>query len=284
MRALLWDIDGTLTKGSGAGAKAVGAALEEMPEAKRAVDGMRFDGMTDPAILRKLLAVQLEYLVNYPPGQRVGLLQRTREQAVALAAMTPEERLADVREDELAAALAGYLVELERICGEGAYQQHPGIGALIPLLDRHHVEEEGEAHPLRAHGHHERVVLGLATGNLEKGAQLKLQSVGLHQHFRFGGYADDGEDRVEIVRAAWRRAQALGATEAVVIDDAVKGVLAARAVGLPVVGVCTGRRDAAFDPVRELAAAGADFVVPDFSDAERSLALLLGPLPAVRRP
>ena len=284
MRALLWDIDGTLTKGSGAGNKAVGKALEEMPEARRAVDGMRFDGMTDPAILRALLAVQLEFLQDYPPGTRVGMLTRTREQAVALAAMTPEERLADVRSDELAAALAGYLIELERLCAEGAYQQHPGIGALIPLLDRHHSAANGEAHPLRALGHHERVVLGLATGNVERGAQLKLESVRLHGHFRFGGYADDGEDRVEIVRAAWRRAQALGATEAVVIDDAVKGVVAARAAGLPVVGVCTGRKDDGFDPMRELAAAGADFVVQDFSDAERSLALLLGPLPAVRRP
>ncbi len=284
MRALLWDIDGTLTKGSGAGARAVAAALAQMPEAMRAVAGMRFDGMTDPAILRALLAVQLQFLVDHPAGERVGLLSRTQEQAVALAAMTAEERLADVRDDELAAALAGYLVELERLCGEGAYGRHPGIAELIPLLDRHHDAGPGEAHPLRAHGHHERVLLGLATGNLERGAQLKLASVGLHQHFRFGGYADDGEDRVEIVRAAWRRAQALGATEAVVIDDAVKGVLAARAVGLPVIGVGTGRRDQEFDPLRELTAAGADFVVQDFADVERSLALLLGPLPAVRRP
>jgi phosphoglycolate phosphatase-like HAD superfamily hydrolase len=278
MRALLWDIDGTLTRGRGAGAKAVGAALGQHPEARAAIKGMSFDGMTDPAILRRLLAVQLGFLSNYPPGAKVGLLQRTPEEARALAALPLEARLAEVRDEELAEALALYLVELDRICAQGAYQRHAGIGELIPLLDR---EREPEAvHALRARGGHERVLLGLCTGNLERGAQLKLASVGLHHHFRFGGYADDHEERVEIVRAAWRRAQALGATEALVIDDAVRGVLAARDAGLPVCGVGTG---GAKGDLRELAEAGADFVIGDFSDLERSIALLLGPLPAHRR-
>ena len=124
------------------------------------------------------------------------------------------------------------------------------------------------------------MLLGLCTGNLERGARLKVESVGLSHHFRFGGYADDHEQRVEIVRAAWRRAQALGATEALVIDDAVRGVVAARDAGLPALAVGTGHRAPGFDPRRELTAAGATAYVDDFGDLERSLALLLGPLPA----
>ena len=279
MRALLWDIDGTLTKGSGLGAKAVGAALELLPAAKAAIKGLRFDGMTDPAILRALLAVQLGVLAESapPPAAAALLLQRTQEEALALAAMTPQERLAHVQPAELEVALERYLEALAEICATREnYRQHPGIGALIPLLDRHH-QPEGAPHPVRARGDHERVLLGLCTGNLERGARLKVESVGLSHHFRFGGYADDSESRPEIVRAAWRRAQALGATEGLVIDDAVRGVLAAREVGLPVIGVGTGGTHGS---LRELTLAGADFVIEDFSDLEKSLALLLGPLPA----
>jgi len=39
------------------------------------------------------------------------------------------------------------------------------------------------------------VALGLLTGNLERGAKLKLTHYGVWQYFEFGAYADDHRDR-----------------------------------------------------------------------------------------
>ena len=39
------------------------------------------------------------------------------------------------------------------------------------------------------------LTLGLLTGNIERGAQLKLENYGLWKHFPFGAFADDHHDR-----------------------------------------------------------------------------------------
>ena len=41
-------------------------------------------------------------------------------------------------------------------------------------------------------------VLGLLTGNIERGAKLKLQRYGLWDYFEFGAFADDHHDRNEL--------------------------------------------------------------------------------------
>src|SRR5207248_10989443 len=114
---------------------------------------------------------------------------------------------------------------------------------------------------------------GLCTGNLAGGAELKLTSAGLWGPFSCGGFGSDAEARADIVRAAWTRAQALGATDALVIGDTPRDVLAAHDAGVPACGVATGRWS-----VHELAEHGAELVLADFSDVERSELLLLGPL------
>ena len=266
-RALLWDIDGTLTKGSGAGSRALAATLHSRPAALAELQRMKLDGMTDRAIIRILLAAELGHL----------MVRGTGAEVQQLSALPVEQRLAQVREEEIDVVLGGYLAQLAALCKRGAFEPQAGIARLIPLLDREREpapSAAGQAHPFRARGGHERVLLGLCTGNLERGAQLKLESVGLAHHFRFGGYGSDHESRPELVKVAWQRAQALGATEGLVIDDAVRGVQAAHAAGLPVCGVATGRYS-----VHDLAVHGADLVIESFADLEQSLALLLGPLP-----
>ena len=115
------------------------------------------------------------------------------------------------------------------------------------------------------------VTLGLATGNLREASYLKLASAGLHGCFDRGGFGDDHERRSDMLRDAmaavgWRPGERL-----VVIGDTEHDVSAARAVGAVAVGVATGSRS-----VTELAAAGADTVLPDLGDLERSLEALLG--------
>ncbi len=112
-----------------------------------------------------------------------------------------------------------------------------------------------------------RAAIGLCTGNILRGARIKLARGGLDRHFGFEegdvyGFASDGEARERIVEAALRRAtRKLGRTldprEALVIGDTPRDITAARAVGCPVLAVATGRFD-----VAALEAEGADLVVP----------------------
>lgn len=110
-------------------------------------------------------------------------------------------------------------------------------------------------------------VLGLCTGNVARGARIKLARGGLDRFFGFGeedvnGFAHDGEEREQLVEAALRRASArlgrpLAPSEAVVIGDTPRDVAAARALGVPVLAVATGHYSQ-----EELARSGADRVLP----------------------
>jgi phosphoglycolate phosphatase-like HAD superfamily hydrolase len=108
------------------------------------------------------------------------------------------------------------------------------------------------------------LVQTLVTGNVRGVAEIKLQTFGLDRHvdFELGGYAEDGVDRPDLVRAALRRLGA-PAADAVVIGDTVADVEAALACGVFVVAVASGRTTGA-----ELAEAGADVVLPDLTDTE----------------
>lgn len=53
------------------------------------------------------------------------------------------------------------------------------------------------------------VVLGLLTGNVRRGAQLKLQHYGLWDYFVLGAFADDHHDRNQLGPFAQERAQEL---------------------------------------------------------------------------
>ena len=231
-RALLFDLDGTLTSGAGAGGRALGRALHAKPQATGELRKMRLDGMTDRSIARIVLAAEGD--------QRIAL----------------EERMAGVAEAEIDAVLARYVEALAVECARNPYIALPGVSELLQNLQT------------RA-----GALLGLCTGNLARGAELKLRSAGLWGPFRFGGYGSDAEPRAEIVRIAWRRAQELGATEALVVGDTPRDILAAHDAGLPACAVATGRWT-----VHDLAAHGPEMVAQDFSDADAAERLLLGPI------
>jgi phosphoglycolate phosphatase len=87
--------------------------------------------------------------------------------------------------------------------------------------------------------------VGLGTGNIREGARHKLERVGLHGRFSFGGFGCDHEVRSELLRAgAVRGAAKLGAPleacRVVVIGDTPKDVAAAQAIGAECVAVATG--------------------------------------------
>ncbi len=115
--------------------------------------------------------------------------------------------------------------------------------------------------------------LGVATGNFRAAAEIKLRHFGLWEHFADGGYADDGEDRAELVAAAVRRmaARAPSAEAVYVFGDSPHDIMAAKANGAIAIGVATGGSDTEI-----LAATGADFVFENLSNTEAVLRVLLG--------
>lgn len=127
---------------------------------------------------------------------------------------------------------------------------YPGIPELIACLSRH--------------GH----TLGIITGNVRATAWSKLRHAGLDHAFAFGAYGDDHHDRVAITRIAVSRAPADTAVK-MLIGDTPLDVQAAKANGLVAVAVATG-----WVAAEELASAGADLVLPDFSDTDACIAQL----------
>jgi phosphoglycolate phosphatase len=117
------------------------------------------------------------------------------------------------------------------------------------------------------------VGVGLGTGNLRRGAEVKLTRGNLWHLFDFGGFGSDAEERVSLLRVGAERGAAqlavpLEACRIVVIGDTTRDIEAARGLGAECLAVTTGGVSA-----EELA--GADAVFRDLSE-DGALEMLLG--------
>ena len=88
-------------------------------------------------------------------------------------------------------------------------------------------------------------VLGLLTGNIRLGAEIKLRHFGLWEIFQFGGFADDHEERDHIAAAALDRGRRvlgknLQPQEIVVIGDTPFDVRCGKFIGAKTLAVATG--------------------------------------------
>lgn len=118
------------------------------------------------------------------------------------------------------------------------------------------------------------VAQGLLTGNLQRGAQLKLAHHGLWEQFAFGAFGDDGEHRNTLGPHAVRRALerhgvAFAAEHTWVIGDTVHDIACGNAIGARTLAVATGSAD-----VATLGASGATAVVADLSATDALVRLL----------
>ena len=98
-------------------------------------------------------------------------------------------------------------------------------------------------HDLRALPH--RPAVGLLTGNIRLGAEIKLRRFSLWEQFDTGGFANDSSDRNEIAAFAKVRGEALlgqklRGDEILVIGDTPLDIACARHIGAKVVAVGTG--------------------------------------------
>jgi phosphoglycolate phosphatase-like HAD superfamily hydrolase len=88
-------------------------------------------------------------------------------------------------------------------------------------------------------------LLGLLTGNIRLGAEIKLRHFGLWECFATGAFGDDHEDRNQLADLAQRRAgQTLGCAlpgdEILVVGDTPRDIECGRAIGARVLAVGTG--------------------------------------------
>lgn len=116
-----------------------------------------------------------------------------------------------------------------------------------------------------------RVLLGLGTGNMEKGARIKLEPSGFNAYFLFGGYGSDSFHRASLLKIAVVRAKRLAKTslrpdDVYVIGDTPYDVKAGKKAGFKTVAVGTGYAD-----WTELVAAKPDHIARDFRGTEKWL-------------
>src|ERR1700741_5345974 len=124
--------------------------------------------------------------------------------------------------------LGGYLVWLKQHLASQSGAILPGAISLLDVLAQ---EEQG---------------IGVLTGNVRRGAEIKLTAHGIWDQFSFGAFGDDDSDRNQLGPIAKRRAEAALNTEfpahdIFVIGDTPKDIACARAFGAVAVAVATGR-------------------------------------------
>ena len=136
----------------------------------------------------------------------------------------------DFAPEAMQAYLACYLDHLNRRLQHKAFagQTLPGVERLLAVL-----HENGGAD------------IGLLTGNVRRGAELKLARFNLSAWFADGAFGDDAEDRnllgpVAIQRMSLATGRNYAAKDVIVIGDTPKDIACAHAVGARCLAVGTG--------------------------------------------
>lgn len=164
-----------------------------------------------------------------------------------------------VSAENVAALLDTYLGHLNERIGRHDGKLLPGIVPLLKVLS-----ERSDA------------VLALLTGNVIRGAEIKLTHYGVWDFFEFGAFADDHHDRNELgkfarARALERHGEEFSPSRIYVIGDTPKDIECGRAIGARTVAIATGHYSS--DQLRDHAP---DFLFEDLSDTGRVVALLFG--------
>ena len=113
-----------------------------------------------------------------------------------------------------------------------------------------------------------QLVLALLTGNVSRGAQLKLEHYGVWHFFEFGAFADDHHDRnrlgtVARARAKEKHGRQFSTSEIDVIGDTPRDIACGKAFGARTIAVATGtwKRN-------QLAKYEPDFLIDDLSNVQ----------------
>lgn len=91
----------------------------------------------------------------------------------------------------------------------------------------------------------EKAQVGLLTGNMEKGAELKLEHSGLSDHFDFGAFGDHHHHRNDVAKHAYgivnsRANEKVDPSDVWILGDTPADIECGRAIGANVLAVATG--------------------------------------------
>ena len=162
-------------------------------------------------------------------------------------------------EAALDGALEMYLSELASRLSPAAIVPKPGIPELLARL---------AADP--------RVTLGLLTGNLERGARMKLAPPDFNRYFPFGAFGSDSPDRyllppIAVERARVFSGRAFSGKQVVIVGDSVHDVACGRSIGVRSVAVATGPTR-----IERLEAERPDTLLASFENVEKGMEAILG--------
>lgn len=131
---------------------------------------------------------------------------------------------------------------------------HPVLDHYLNLIEkniregRHHEIEvlEGAVGLLNKLNQDSRVRLAVLTGNVLRGANLKLKYAELEPYFEFKITGDDHSDRYQMPPLARERAKSMGlgeytGKEIVIIGDTIHDVNCGKSIGVRTIAVGTGR-------------------------------------------
>ena len=163
----------------------------------------------------------------------------------------------ETTDDNVSTFLEEYLTGLRELLPDTNGRVLPGV---VEILERMHAKEDR--------------VLALLTGNLQRGAELKLRRYGLWDYFEFGAFADDHHDRNQLgpfarTRACERHNFDFPPHAIDVIGDTAHDIACGKAIGARTIGVATGSSS-----VDELAAQEPDYGFEDLADVDAVIAKL----------
>lgn len=145
---------------------------------------------------------------------------------------------------------------------------------------KYYIMHEGVNQLLEAIANEPAMYIGLLTGNVERGARMKLAHFDLNKHFTFGAYGSDSADRLELPAVAAKRAQELFGTaftpqEIVIIGDATNDVRRAKGYGAKSIAVNTGKTS-----WQDLAEQKPDYLFKSLANTEEIMDAIRAPMPA----
>ncbi len=119
------------------------------------------------------------------------------------------------------------------------------------------------------------MMIGLLTGNLEKGAKIKLKPFGIYDYFNSGAFGSDHEDRDELLPIAIEKYKKQGLEyspqDCYVIGDTPRDVQCAKVHGAHCIAVATGPY-----AMNDLQHTGADIVIKSLEDVEGCYRFIAG--------
>lgn len=218
--------------------------------------------LTAGPVAREVFGQAVEAVVGREVGEHGVTMSGKTDPQIALEIL---ER-AGVSEGEARPLLPRVLEEVQRRLGSESGRIRaegrvfPGVRRLVTSL---HADA--------------RTLQSVLTGNLLANARVKLRAFGLDRFLDLeaGAFGSDHHDRTELVPIALRRIEhrhgwRLEPRQVWVIGDTTRDLDCARAGGARCLLVATGRI-----PIHDLTDLGADAVLPDLSDVDAVLALVL---------